>query len=109
MSKTKISALEAHGWRVAAAKDFLELTSEESAIVETKLALSRALRTRRVAQGLSQAALAQRLTSSQAHIAKMEAADATVSIDLLVRALFALGAKPRDVASAIANGRSAAA
>jgi hypothetical protein len=39
----------------------------------------------------------------------MEAADATVSIDLLVRALFALGAKPRDVASAIANRRSAAA
>jgi ribosome-binding protein aMBF1 (putative translation factor) len=109
MSKTKSSALEAHGWRLAAAKDFLELTSEESAFVETKLALSRTLRTLRVAQGLSQAALAQRLTCSPSRIEKMEAADATVSIDLLVRALFALGAKPRDVASAIANGRSAAA
>ncbi len=107
MSRTKSRALEAHGWRVAAAKDFLELTSKESAFVETKVALSRTLRTRRVAQGMSQAALAQRLTSSQSRIAKMEAADATVSIDLLVRALFALGAKRRDVASAIANGRSA--
>jgi hypothetical protein len=50
VGKTKSSALEAHGWRVAAAKDFLELTSEESALVDTKLAPSRALRTRRVAQ-----------------------------------------------------------
>lgn len=50
MKKTKRAALEAHGWRVAAAKDFLELTPEESAFVETKVALSRTLRTRRVAQ-----------------------------------------------------------
>jgi hypothetical protein len=50
VSKTSSSPLEAYGWRVAAAKDFLELTSEESALVETKLALSRTLRTRRVAQ-----------------------------------------------------------
>jgi hypothetical protein len=51
MSKTKSSALEAHGWRVAAAKDFLELTPEESAFLETKVALTRSLRARRVAQG----------------------------------------------------------
>jgi hypothetical protein len=50
VKKTNRAALEAHGWRVAAAKDFLELTPEESAIVETKLALNRTLRTRRVAQ-----------------------------------------------------------
>jgi hypothetical protein len=50
MKKTKRAALEAHGWRVAAAKDFLKLTPEESALVETKVALSRTLRTRRVAQ-----------------------------------------------------------
>ncbi len=50
MKKTKRAALEAHGWRVAAAKDFLKLTPEESAFVETKLARSRTLRTRHVAQ-----------------------------------------------------------
>jgi predicted XRE-type DNA-binding protein len=109
MKKIERTALESHGWRLDAAKDFLELTPEEAAFVETKLALSRTLRARRVAQGLSQAALAKRLASSQSRVAKMEAADATVSIDLLVRGLFALGAKPRDVASAIGNGRSAAA
>src|SRR5512139_3745448 len=104
MKKTKRATLEAHGWRLGIAADFLELTPEEAAFVETKLALSQSVRDRRKAQGLSQAALARRLTSSQSRVAKMEAADPTVSIDLLLRALFALGAKPRDVASAIRRG-----
>jgi hypothetical protein len=39
----------------------------------------------------------------------MEAADATVSIDLLLRGLFALGAKPRDVATALQRRRAVAA
>jgi transcriptional regulator with XRE-family HTH domain len=69
--------------------------------VETKLALSTALRRRRAAQHLSQAALAKRLRSSQSRVAKMEAADRSVSIDLLLRGLFVLGATPRDVAKAI--------
>jgi len=109
MKKTKRATLEAHGWHLGTAADFLELTPEEAAFVETKLALSQSLHDRRTAQGLSQAALAKRLTSSQSRVAKMEAADPTVSIDLLLRALFALGAKPRDVASAIRKGRPLAA
>ena len=67
------------------------------------------LRERRAAQKISQAELAKRVKSSQSRVAKMESADATVSIDLLLRALFALGAKPRDVAVAIQKGRTAAA
>ncbi len=109
MKKSKRATLEAHGWRFGSAADFLELTPEEAAFVETKLALSQSVRDRRRAQGLSQAALARRLASSQSRVAKIEAADATVSIDLLLRALFALGAKRRDVASAIRKGRSLAA
>jgi predicted XRE-type DNA-binding protein len=109
MKKTKRATLEAHGWRFGSAADFLELTPEEAAFVETKLALSQSVRDRRKAQGLSQAALARRLSSSQSRVAKIEAADPSVSIDLLLRALFALGAKPRDVASAIRKGRSLAA
>jgi DNA-binding transcriptional regulator YiaG len=109
MKKTRRAALEAQGWRIGAAADFLDLTPEEAAFIETKLALSQSVRDRRVAQGLSQAALARRLTSSQSRVAKMEAADPTVSVDLLLRALFALGARPRDVASAIRKGRSLAA
>ena len=109
MKKSKRARLETHGWRFGSATDFLALTSEEAAFIETKLALSRSLRDRRTAQRLSQSALAKRLHSSQSRVAKMEAADPTVSIDLLLRALFALGAQPRDVASAIRNRHSAAA
>ncbi len=109
MKKTKRATLEARGWRLGTAADFLDLTPEEAAFVETKLALTESVRERRRSQGLSQAALAKRLASSQSRVAKMEAADPTVSVDLLLRALFALGAKPIDVASAIRKGRSLAA
>ena len=109
MKSSKRARLEAQGWRVGSAAEFLELTSEEAAFVETKLALSQCLRERRAAQKISQAELAKRVKSSQSRVAKMESADATVSIDLLLRALFALGAKPRDVAVAIQKGRTAAA
>ena len=109
MKNSKRTRLEARGWRVGSAADFLELTPEEAAFVETKLALSQSLRKRRTAQKISQTALAKRLKSSQSRVAKMEAADATVSIDLLLRGLFALGAKPRDVAAAIQRSRRVAA
>jgi hypothetical protein len=109
MNKAKRTKLAAHGWRVGSAADFLELTAEEAAFVETKLALSESLRARRTAQHLSQAALAKRLKSSQSRVAKMEAADPTVSVDLLLRGLFALGATPRDIAKALRAGSSVAA
>ena len=109
MRKSKRARLEAHGWQFGSTADFLKLTPEEAAFVETKLALSQTLRSRRMAQRLSQSALAKRLSSSQSRVAKMEAADATVSIDLLLRALFALGARPRDVALAIRRRRFVAA
>jgi DNA-binding transcriptional regulator YiaG len=109
MKKSKRARLEAHGWRVGNATDFLELGAEEAALVETKLALSGSVRDRRRKQGLSQAELARRLRSSQSRVAKMEAADPTVSADLLLRALFALGATPSDVATVIRKGRPSAA
>src|SRR2546423_12179727 len=101
MKATKRARLEARGWRVGSAAEFLELTPEEAAFVETKLALGQSVRERRTAQNVSQSVLAKRLKSSQSRVAKMEAADATVSIDSLLRALFALGAKPKDVAVAM--------
>ena len=109
MKRTKRATLEAHGWRVGSAGEFLELTAAEAAFIETKLALSRSLRDRRTSEGLSQAALAKRLHSSQSRVAKMEAGDPTVSVDLVLRALYSLGARPRDVASVISRRRGAAA
>src|SRR3954449_1296264 len=109
MKHTKRARLEAHGWRVGSAQEFLGLSAAEAALVETKLRLSRAVRERRAKLSQSQAALSKRLHSSQSRVAKMEAADPTVSVDLLLKALFALGATPRDVATTIRTPLSAAA
>ena len=103
MDETKKERLKAAGFAVGSADEFLGLTSEESAFVELKLALSHGLRERRTRCGLTQAALARRLGSSQSRVAKMEASDASVSLDLLVRALLATGADARVVAELIAD------
>ena len=98
MKHTKrVPRLEAHGWRVGSAQAIPRrcLAAEEAALVETKLRLSRAVRERRAKLAQSQAALAKRLHSSQSRVAKMEAADPTVSVDLLLKALFALPPHPR--------------
>lgn len=95
--------LRARGWKTGDAADFLGLTPEESALVELRLALSRSVRSRRLKLGVSQVELATRLGSSQSRVAKLEAADSTVSIDLLIRSLLALGASRRDIGRAVAE------
>ncbi len=109
MDKAKRKRLEARGWRVGTASDFLGLSAEEAALVQMKVSLSQALRARREARGLSQVALAKRLRSSQSRVAKMEAADRTVSIDLLLRGLVVLGATPRDIARVLRHDSGVAA
>lgn len=91
MDEKKRKRLQAAGWKVGTVEEFLELTPEESAIVELKLQLSNALRKRRKKLGLSQKELAQRLGSSQSRVAKMEGDDPSVSIDLLIRGLVSSG------------------
>ena len=105
MDAAKRKKLKQAGWQVGSAQEFLELSSEEAAFVELKLALSQSLKERRTAQGLSQTSLAKKLRSSQSRVAKMEASDPSVSLDLLVRALLATGASRRDLAAAIAPAK----
>ena len=90
------------GWRTGAAEDFLGLKAEETALVNMRLSLAEKLRGRRLRLGLSQTELARRLGSSQSRVAKMEAGEADVSLDLLVRGMLATGAKRGEVGSAIA-------
>jgi DNA-binding XRE family transcriptional regulator len=97
--------LEAKGWRVGTAQDFLRLTAEEAAYVELKVRLAIGLREWRHRRKLTQAELAKRLQSSQSRIAKMEAGDPSVSLDLLIRSLLVLGATRREV-SRIMSARS---
>jgi DNA-binding XRE family transcriptional regulator len=103
MDNAKRKRLEDAGWTIGSAADFLDLSADEAAFVELKLALSEELRARREDQGLSQTALAKKLGSSQSRLAKMEAGDPSVSVDLLIRGLLAAGASPKEIASAIAT------
>ena len=102
----KRKPLEAAGWQVGSAGEFLRLKPEEAALVEMKLNLARRLRDVRTNRGLSQAAMAKLLGSSQSRVAKMEAGDSSVSVDLLVRSLLLVGASRAEIAREI--GRRAA-
>jgi ribosome-binding protein aMBF1 (putative translation factor) len=101
VKQLKSRKLQKAGWRTGSAKDFLGLSDAEAALIEMRLSLSRSLRERRVGGGLSQADLAARMGSSQSRIAKMEAADSSVTLDLLIRSLLTLGATTKDIARAL--------
>lgn len=98
MKESKRKQLEAAGWRIGSADEFLGLSTVESLLVDLRLALSQALKERRAKLRLSQRALAERIKSSQSRIAKMEAADPEVSFELLLRGFIATGATRQDVA-----------
>ncbi len=103
MDKAKHDRLAAAGWRSGDAADFLELSEEEAAFVELKLALADYLRELRIRNSWTQSQVARRLGSSQSRVAKMEAADSSVSVDLLVKSLLTLGASRGDVGGVIAR------
>jgi ribosome-binding protein aMBF1 (putative translation factor) len=105
MKAEKMKKLAKAGWKVGDAKDFLELDPFEAEFVEIKLGLARRLRELREQHKWTQADLAGRLGSSQSRVAKMEAADSTVSVDLLVRSLLAAGADRKDVGRAVGSRR----
>ena len=101
MEKAKRERLESAGWKPVSVKDLLSLTDEEESYIELKLQLSTALKRRRKRLHWSQETLASRIRSSQSRIAKMEAADPSVSIDLLVRGLLATGVSRNRIASTL--------
>jgi predicted XRE-type DNA-binding protein len=103
MEPTKRQKLEAAGWKVGSVTEFLELSTEEEVIIEIRLSLSKLLKQLRKQQKLSQQKLAENINSSQSRVAKMEASDPSVSIDLLIKSLLALGATREDIATAIAG------
>jgi ribosome-binding protein aMBF1 (putative translation factor) len=106
MRSNKRKRLEAKGWEVGDAKDFLGLSSQEEAYIEIKLRLAESLRNQRLRRQMTQSDLAKTIRSSQSRIAKMEAGEHSVSLDLLVRTLLALGASGPDLARFLSKRKS---
>lgn len=105
MRKEKREILEKKGWKVGSADEFLGLTREESAYIDLKLNLSQNLRTLRQKQHLTQNELAKLIRSSQSRVAKMEVGDPSVSLDLIIRSLIALGASNQELAKVISSSK----
>lgn len=109
MHEAKRQRLEAKGWRVGSAKDFLSLSDQEAEYIELKLKLAKSLREKRRKRRLGQVDFARLVKSSQSRVAKMEAGDSSVSIDLLIRSLLALGTSNPELARIISRSHSATA
>jgi len=106
MQQSKRKALKEKGWKLGTAAEFLDLSDEELAVVELKIALGNALKTRRQKKRLTQAAFAKAISSSQSRVAKMEAGDPSVSLDLMIKSMLTLGASRRDVANVISRNHA---
>ncbi|MDK2411179.1 helix-turn-helix transcriptional regulator [Aphanizomenon sp. PH219] len=102
MDEAKRKRLEQKGWKVGNVSEFLELTKEETALIEIKLVLSHNLKERRQ-KLMTQTELAEKIQSSQPRIAKAENGDTSVSIELLIRAMLATGATPQEIGQVIAQ------
>ena len=103
MEKSKKEKLEKNGWKVGDIDEFLGLNEAEIAIIEMRVALAKALVERRKKMGLSQVTVAQNFGTSQSRVAKMEKADAHISLELLIRILFSLGASKKELLKAMAQ------
>lgn len=103
MNPEKKKKLEARGWKVGDAADFLGLSPDEVAYLEIKEALGRCVREHRRSGDRTQALLAEELGSSQSRVAKMEAGDASVSLDLLIRSLLTMGVSREEIAQVIGS------
>lgn len=103
MNNKRQKELEAKGYRVTSVSEFLDLTPHEEAVIETRLALSNELKQRRLNAKVSQQRFAKRLKTSQSRVAKMEAGDESVSLDLLITNLFRIGVNRKEIGEILAR------
>lgn len=93
MDSKKRKAIEAAGWRIGDAADFLGMSDDERQLLDARVQLALAIRRQRKARQLSQKQLGAKLKTSQPRIAKIERAASDVSMDQLVKAFAAAGGK----------------
>jgi DNA-binding transcriptional regulator YiaG len=105
MKARKQQRLQKAGFKIGTASDFLNLDAQDRALISIKLDLVEGVKALRLAKQITQAELAARLGSSQSRVAKLEAGDGSVSIDLLMRALLSLGASRKAIGALIASTR----
>lgn len=101
MDEAKRKRLAEAGYQATTVADFLGLSAEQSELIEIKLALTFALKQQRSKSSLSQSQLAEKIGSSQSRVAKMEAGDPHVSLDLMIRTLVAAGMTRGEIAQAM--------
>jgi DNA-binding XRE family transcriptional regulator len=101
MKKEKVKNLEKKGWRVGTVSEFLRLRREEEEYIEMKLALSRYFQELRRKKNLTQVQVAEKIKSSQSRVAKIERAESSVSLDLIVRSIIALGSSKKEIGKVI--------
>jgi DNA-binding XRE family transcriptional regulator len=101
MERSKRKRLEKAGWQVGTTSDFLGLSKVEETLVDMKLTLGIRLRKVREQHRLTQTDVAKRMKSSQSRVAKMEAGDPGVTLDLLMQGLLAAGATQKEIALAL--------
>jgi len=107
MKITKLKKLETNGWKIGNATDFLKLTDEEAAYTGIKHELANYLKETGTKRHLTQKDFAKKIDSSQSRVAKMETCDHSVSLDLLIKSLLALGLSNEDIDKTIINSKSA--
>jgi predicted XRE-type DNA-binding protein len=93
MDARKRKALEAAGWKIGDASEFLGMSAEERQLLDARVKLAMAIRQQRQTRGLSQKELGARLKTTQPRVAKIERAASDVSMDQLIRAFAAAGGK----------------
>ena len=102
MNSAKRKRLESKGFKVGDVQDFLNLSPEEVKYIELKIALGKELQAYRKSKRFTQTEFARKINSSQSRVAKMESGDPSVSIDLMIRSFFALGASRKHLAEIVA-------
>ena len=103
MDRKTLKKLKDKGWKTGTIQDFLELKEEEVKYIETKLAISKIIKQERVKQGYTQEQLAKKIHSSQSRLAKIEAGQNSVSLDLMIKTLYSLGVTNRKIANVISK------
>jgi len=107
MKRTKREGLERAGYKITDTQKFLNLSDEDMEIIDLKISLIQKLKDLRRASGVTQKQLAQLMKSSQSRVAMLESGSSDASLELICKALFALGISSKELGKAISSTKAA--